>query len=55
MLAAIHRGEPFSQAVAGFPQHFSPLYVATIKASERTGNVREALAATSPTRRSSSA
>ena len=43
LLAAIHRGEPFSQAVAGFPQHFSPLYVATIKASERTGNVREAL------------
>ena len=43
MLAAIHRGEPFSQAVAGFPQHFTPLYVATIKASERTGNVKEAL------------
>jgi general secretion pathway protein F len=43
MLAAIHRGEPFSQAVAAFPQHFSPLYVATVKASERTGNVREAL------------
>jgi general secretion pathway protein F len=43
LLAAIHRGEPFSQAIAGFPQHFSPLYVATIKASERTGNVREAL------------
>src|ERR671914_565932 len=43
LLAAIHRGEPFSQAVAGFPQHFSPLYVATIKASERTGSMREAL------------
>ena len=43
MLAAIHRGEPFSRAVASFPQHFSPLYVATIKASERTGNVKEAL------------
>ena len=43
LLGAIHRGEPFSQAVAGFAQHFSPLYVATIKASERTGNVREAL------------
>jgi general secretion pathway protein F len=43
MLAAIHRGEPFSRAVAAFPQHFSPLYVATIKASERTGNVKEAL------------
>jgi general secretion pathway protein F len=43
LLTAIHRGEPFSQAVAGYPQHFSALYVATIKASERTGNVREAL------------
>jgi len=43
MLAAIHRGEPFSQAVAAFPRHFSPLYVATIKASERTGDVKEAL------------
>jgi general secretion pathway protein F len=43
VLGAIHRGEPFSQAIAAFPQHFSPLYVATIKASERTGDVREAL------------
>lgn len=43
ILAAIHRGEPFSQAVAGLPRHFSPLYVATIKAAERSGNVREAL------------
>ena len=40
ILAAIHRGEPFSQAVASLPRHFSPLYVATIKAAERTGNVR---------------
>ncbi|TAK84923.1 MAG: type II secretion system F family protein [Betaproteobacteria bacterium] len=43
MLAAIHRGEPFSGALAGFSRHFSPLYVATIKAAERTGNVAEAL------------
>lgn len=43
ILAAIHRGEPFSQAVASLPRHFSPLYVATIKAAERTGNVKEAL------------
>ncbi|MGQ0651776.1 MAG: type II secretion system F family protein [Betaproteobacteria bacterium] len=43
IVAALHRGEPFSQAVAAFPQHFSPLYVATIKAAERTGNVPEAL------------
>jgi len=43
ILEAIRRGEPFSQAVAGFPQHFPALYVATLKASERTGDVREAL------------
>src|SRR4051812_35587118 len=43
ILAAIHRGEPFSQAVAAQPRHFSTLYVATIKAAERSGNVREAL------------
>ena len=43
LVGAIHRGEPFSKAVASFPEHFSPLYVATIKASERTGNVKEAL------------
>jgi general secretion pathway protein F len=43
LVASIHRGEPFSKAVAAFPEHFSPLYVATIKASERTGNVKEAL------------
>jgi general secretion pathway protein F len=43
VLSAIYRGEPFSQAVSRFPQHFPPLYVATLRASERTGNVREAL------------
>ena len=43
LLAGIRRGEPFSEAVAGFPQHFPPLYVATLRASERTGSVREAL------------
>ena len=43
LLASISRGEPFSQAVASFPQHFSPLYVATAKASERTGSMRQAL------------
>jgi len=43
LVNAIRRGEPFSQAVARHPRHFSPLYVATIKASERTGNVKEAL------------
>ena len=42
IVSVIHRGETFSQAVSAYPQHFSPLYVATIKASERTGNVKEA-------------
>src|SRR5262245_48712630 len=32
ILAAIRRGEPFSQALASLPRHFSPLYVATIHA-----------------------
>jgi len=43
MVAAIRRGEPFSQAVASLPRHFPPLYVATIQASERTGDVKESL------------
>jgi len=43
ILDAIYRGEAFSQAVARFPQHFSPLFVATLRASERTGNVSESL------------
>jgi general secretion pathway protein F len=43
IFAAIRRGESFSQAVAHHPQHFSELYVATLRASERTGNVPEAL------------
>jgi general secretion pathway protein F len=43
IVAAIRRGEPFSQAVAHYPQHFPPLYVATLKAAEQTGDVAEAL------------
>ena len=43
ILAGIRRGEAISRAIAAYPQHFSALYVATLKASERTGNVREAL------------
>jgi general secretion pathway protein F len=44
IVEALHRGEPFSQALAGLPQVFSPLYVATVKAAERTGAIAEALA-----------
>jgi general secretion pathway protein F len=43
ILAAIRRGESFSQAVAGFPEHFPALFIATLKASEQTGNLPEAL------------
>lgn len=43
LVAAISRGEPFSQAVAAAPRHFPPLYVATVKAAERTGSLKEAL------------
>ena len=46
IVAALHRGEPFSQALAGLPRVFSPLYVATVKAAERTGGIAEALART---------
>jgi general secretion pathway protein F len=44
ILAAIHRGEPFSRALGRFPQFFPAIFMATVRASERTGNVREALA-----------
>jgi general secretion pathway protein F len=43
LLAAIRRGEPFSQAVAAAPRQFSLLYVATIRSAERTGSLKEAL------------
>ena len=43
ILGAIRRGESISQAVTRFPEHFPPLFAATLRASERTGSIREAL------------
>jgi len=43
ILQAIHEGRSFSEALRGFPEHFPPVYVATIKASERTGDLPNAL------------
>jgi general secretion pathway protein F len=43
ILQAIHEGRSFSEALNGFPEHFPPVYVATIKASERTGDLSNAL------------
>src|SRR5258708_9482986 len=43
LLQALYRGESLSRALERMPESFSALYVATIRSSERTGNVREAL------------
>lgn len=43
LLKSLYQGERFSRALTRFPEHFSPLYVATIQSSERTGDVKEAL------------
>lgn len=40
---ALYEGRSFSQALEDFPQTFPSLYVATVRAAERTGNVTEAL------------
>lgn len=44
LLGALYRGEALSQAVGRSPAAFPPLFVATIRSSERTGNLKEALA-----------
>jgi len=44
MLAALDRGESISTAIEHQGAAFSPLYVATLRSSERTGDVKEALA-----------
>lgn len=42
--AAVREGNSLSAALARFPRAFAPLYVATVQASERTGDVGPALA-----------
>src|SRR5258706_969963 len=43
LLGSLREGLSFSQALSRLPQHFSPLYIATVKSSEQTGNLKEAL------------
>lgn len=43
VLAALSEGQALSGAISRFPQHFSPLYIASIQTSERTGDLQEAL------------
>ncbi|HKQ28665.1 MAG TPA: type II secretion system F family protein [Burkholderiales bacterium] len=44
LVAVLRQGQPLSAALQEFPQAFSPLYVATIKASEKTSDLAPALA-----------
>ena len=44
VIAALYEGLPFSTALEKEPQVFSPLYVALIRSSERTGDMVQALA-----------
>ena len=39
----LYEGKTLSQALEHFPQAFPPLYVATVRAAERTGDLKEAL------------
>lgn len=43
LIIALHEGQTFSSALAMQPENFPTLYVATIKASEKTGDLSEAL------------
>jgi general secretion pathway protein F len=43
ILAELYSGKPLSAALETFPGAFPPLYVATIRASERTGDILRAL------------
>jgi general secretion pathway protein F len=39
----LHRGQSFSQALEQLPEYFPPLFVATIRAAEKTGDIQEAV------------
>ncbi len=43
VLKHLYEGEAFSAAIGHFPDAFPPLYVATVRAAERTGDLPQAL------------
>jgi general secretion pathway protein F len=43
VIARLYEGRTFSQALEQFPEAFPPLYVASVRAAERTGDLPEAL------------
>jgi general secretion pathway protein F len=44
VLQALREGRNFSEVLAAMPQHFPEVYAATVRASERTGDLPQALA-----------
>ena len=44
IIAYLYEGQPFSAALQQFPEIFPALYVATVRASEKTGGMSEAMA-----------
>ena len=43
VLTALREGRNFSDVLASLPQHFPEVYIATVRASERTGDLPQAL------------
>jgi general secretion pathway protein F len=43
VIARLYEGHPLSHALQQYPAFFPPLYVATVRASEKTGDIGEAL------------
>lgn len=43
VLGRLRAGEAFSQALATFPDHFPPLFVESVRASEQTGDIARTL------------
>lgn len=43
LVAYLYQGQSLSQALQNFPDVFPPLYIATVRASEKTGDLPEAL------------
>jgi general secretion pathway protein F len=43
VITQLYEGRPLSYGLQQFPAHFPPLYVSTVKASEKTGDLSEAL------------
>lgn len=44
MLAELAQGQPLSIAMGRYPRHFPALYTAMVRASERTGDLKQTLA-----------